>query len=134
MIHPATVRKMIGQVAGFLICSASVACVPPTVPDHPYTHHGALIGQSQQEVFNCAGQPRRIMREGNDTVAIFYRSANQFESSFSGTKSSRTCPPHGCEATVKFRQDRVVEVEYQPVPEAVGGCDHCEEIFQGCSR
>jgi hypothetical protein len=63
---------------------------------------------------------------------IYYKRASQLEHFFSATRSSVPCPRRGCEATETLKDGRVTSVQYRAEPEALDGCEACDEIFTAC--
>lgn len=110
---------------------AFLACA--TVPqDGSFPAQKALIGKTTSEVLACAGEPSRKYVSEDETILAYQRGAPVFEESYTISKTSVPCPRHACEAVVVLKGDRVTEVRYHPTPHAIGGCEHCEEIFQKC--
>jgi len=106
-------------------------CVTPSF-DGGFPAQKALVEKTESEVIACAGKPKTKSASGEETHLTYRRSAPVFEESFAISKTSVPCPRHACEAVVVLRGDRVSEVRYNPVPHSLGGCEHCEEIFQQC--
>lgn len=100
--------------------------------DQPFPARAALIGKTEQEVETCAGQPLAKTAGQEGDVLIYYREAPPLERSFVGSKASVPIVPHGCRARLKLKDQRVSEVEYVPVPESIGGMEHCEQMFEPC--
>lgn len=92
-----------------------------------------LIGKSQTEIVQCAGQPLKQTSLGHGTVLRYYKEASMFEESRPFLKGSQPGVHHGCWASVLIENDRVMGVEFRTVPEeAEKYGDECEEIFQTC--
>lgn len=106
-------------------------CVTPSI-DAGFPAQEALVGKTESEVIACAGKPKTKSANGEETRLTYHRSAPVFEESFVISKASVPCPRHACEAVVVLKGDRESEVGYNPVPHSLGGCEHCEEIFQKC--
>ncbi len=95
----------------------------------------ALLGKTKQELVTCAGAPLKEFAQGDATVLTYYKEAPELEESFMGSKSSlRFEHRHGCRARISLREDRVEGIEYESVPATFSSEDHCDEIFQACSR
>ncbi len=101
-------------------------------PDGAFPAQKVLLGKTGQEVLACAGEPKKKAVSGEETQLTYHRRAPVFEESFAISKTSVPCPRHACEAVVVLKGDRVSEVQYHPTPHSLGGCEHCEEIFQKC--
>lgn len=80
----------------------------------------------------CAGEPLARTSGEEGAVLIYYREAPPLERSFVGSKASVPIVPNGCRARLKLKDQRVTEVEYAPVPESIGGMEHCEQMFEPC--
>ena len=113
------------------VMSLLAGCVTPGA-NGGFPAQKALIGKTESEVIACAGGPSKQSVTGDETRLTYRRSAPVFEESFASSKTSVPCPHHACEAVVVLKGDRVNEVQYNPVPYSIGGCEHCEEIFQQC--
>ncbi|MBH0177283.1 MAG: hypothetical protein HP491_05315 [Nitrospira sp.] len=93
-----------------------------------------LIGKTQADLLQCAGQPITKSSYGQAVVLRYYKEASMFEESRPFLKGSQPGIHHGCWARLLIENDRVVGIEFQMVPEAAGEPgDECEEIFQACS-
>jgi hypothetical protein len=118
------------------IGTALAVCLPAACatdrPDGSFPAQKALIGKTETEVLACAGEPKARSPGGEATILTYQRKAPVFEESFAISKTSVPCPRHACEAAVVLKDGRVAEVRYRPTPHAIGGCEHCEEIFQKC--
>lgn len=101
-------------------------------PPGPSPVQSALIGKSKQELLDCAGEPQSETTVEGRTVLTYYRRASPLEHYFSAARSGIACPRRGCEARVTLEDDRVVSAQYQAVPEALDGCEECDEIFAKC--
>ena len=118
-------------VRAVLMMGLLAGCTMPK-PDGSFPAQKALLGKTEQEVVACAGKPKQKSTSGDETQLTYRRSAPVFEESFAISKTSVPCPRHACEAVVVLKGDRVAEVRYSPTPHSLGGCEHCEEIFQQC--
>ena len=118
-----------GAAASLLLLLAACATVQP---DGSFPAQKALLGKTEQQVVACAGKPKARFASGEETQLTYRRNAPVFEESFAISKTSVPCPRHACEAVVVLKGDRVSEVRYNPVPHSLGGCEHCEEIFEQC--
>ena len=118
-----------GAAASLLLLLAACATVQP---DGSFPAQKALLGKTEQQVVACAGEPNKRSTSGDETKLTYHRRAPLFEESFTLSKSSVPCPRHACEAVVVLKGDRVSQVMYNPVPSSLGGCEHCEEIFEKC--
>jgi len=121
---------LLGGAAASLLMLMSACATSP--PDGSFPAQKALIGKTESEVVACAGAPKKKSVTGEETLLTYRRSAPVFEESFAISKTSVPCPRHACEAVVVLRDNRVLEVRYHPTPHSLGGCEHCEEIFQQC--
>lgn len=117
-------------VAACLCCG--IAACATTIPDGSFPAQRTLLGKTAQEVLACAGEPRERTGGDGETRFTYYRKAPVFEKSTAVSKGSVPCPGHACRAVVVFKGGRVTEVQYHPEPPSLGGCEHCEEIFQAC--
>jgi len=124
------VRK-VAAIGTVVALGLLAACVTPGI-DGGFPAQKALIGKTESEVIACAGKPKTKSASGEETQLTYHRSAPVFEESFAVSKTSVPCPRHACEAVVVLKGDRVSEVHYHPIPRSLGGCEHCEEIFQPC--
>jgi hypothetical protein len=118
-----------GAAASLLMLMFACATVSP---DGSFPAQRALVGKTAQEVLACAGEPRERTDSGEETRFTYYRKAPVFEKSIAVSKGSVPCPGHACRAVVVFKGDRVTEVQFHPEPPSLGGCEHCEDIFQAC--
>lgn len=121
-----------GAIGPLMVMGLLAGCVTPAGPDGSFPAQKALIGKSKSEMLACAGEPKRRSSSGEETRLTYHRKAPVFEESFATSKTSVPCPRHACEAVVVLKGDRVTEVRYHPKPYSLGGCEHCEEIFQQC--
>ena len=92
-----------------------------------------LIGKSQAELLQCAGQPLQRTTHGQEVVLRYYKEAPMFEESRPFLKGSQPGIHHGCWASVLLENERVMGVEFRMVPESEKHGDECEEIFQACA-
>jgi hypothetical protein len=102
--------------------------------DQAYPMREALIGKTKQQVIACAGTPLAETEDSGRMELTYYQEAPIMERSSIGSKGSRTLRGHGCRARVRFENDLVTDVQYIPIPAALGDFDHCEEIFESCRR
>jgi hypothetical protein len=123
--------RLAGAIWALMVLGLQAGCAT-TSPDGSFPAQKALLGKTGQEVLACAGEPKKKSMSGEETLLTYHRTAPVFEESFAGSKSSVPCPRHACEAVVVLKGDRVTEVRYHPKPYSLGGCEHCEEIFQMC--
>lgn len=103
-------------------------------PIEPNPIGKVLLGKSKQELISCAGNPLRETKTAEGTVLTYYKEAPMFEESSSLSKGSRSGVHHGCWAHLLMGDDRVVGVEYRPVPRSVDANNHCDEIFHACAQ
>jgi hypothetical protein len=108
----------------------SGCAIPATVETTPSSER--LMGKSQQDLLACAGDPLRVIPVSDGTVFRYYKEAPMLEESFVGSKGSKAGIHGGCWANVLLSNDRIVGVEYRPVPDALKVTDQCEEIFRSC--
>lgn len=92
-----------------------------------------LIGKTKQELLTCAGLPIRESEHDNAAELIYYKEASLLEESFPGAKGSVAKIHHGCRANVQVRDNRVIGVQYQSIPDSYHDEDHCDEIFESCA-
>lgn len=116
---------------GGMATMLAAGCATPA-PPQPGPIQRALIGKTKQDLLACAGVPQREATVEGVTVLTYYRRASPLEHYFSAARGSVPCPRRGCEATVELKEDRVASVTYQAVPEALDGCEECDEIFAPC--
>ena len=121
-----------GSILAVAAMGLSSGCATPAGPDGSFPSQKALIGKTESEVLACAGEPKRKSVTGEEVRLTYRRTAPMFEESFASSKASVPCPRHACEAVVVLKGGRVTEVPYYPVPQSLGGCEHCEEIFREC--
>jgi hypothetical protein len=121
-----------GAIWALMAMGLVAGCVTPLGQDGSFPAQKALVGKTESEVLACAGEPKQKSASGEDTRLIYHRKAPVLEESFAISKTSVPCPRHACEAVVVLKSGRVSEVQYHPTPRTLGGCEHCEEIFQGC--
>ncbi|MBM4134180.1 MAG: hypothetical protein FJ245_10460 [Nitrospira sp.] len=114
-----------------MLCMLGCQPVPKAEPSATQT---GLIGKTKQEILTCAGAPTHETTAGDAATLIYYKRASALEHFFSAARSSVACPRRGCEATVTLKDDRVTSVQYRAVPEALNGCEACDEIFADCLR
>jgi hypothetical protein len=92
-----------------------------------------LLGQSQTDVLQCAGNPFQQTSHGQALILRYYKEASMFEESRPFLKGSQPGMHHGCWASLLIANDRVTGVEFRTVPErAESHDDECVEIFQRC--
>lgn len=91
-----------------------------------------LIGKTKQELVECAGLPIRESEYGGTVELIYYKEASLLEESFPGSKASIARLHHGCRANVELRGNRVMDVQYESIPDSYHDEDHCDEIFKSC--
>lgn len=118
-----------GASASLLMLVSACAMVPQ---EGSFPAQKALLGKTESEVLACAGEPKQKSASGDETKLTYHRKAPVFEESFAISKTSVPCPRHACEAVVVLQGGRVEEVQYRPTPHSLGGCEHCEEIFEKC--
>jgi hypothetical protein len=123
--------RLAGAIWALMVMGLLAGCIT-SVPEGGFPAQKALIGKSESEMLACAGEPKKRSSSGEETRLTYHRKAPVFEESFAISKTSVPCPRHACEAVVILRGDRVAEVQYHPTPQSLGGCEHCEEIFQKC--
>lgn len=116
---------------GGMATMAAAGCTTPASPQ-PGPIERALIGKTKQELLACAGAPQSETAVEGTTVLTFYQRASPLEHYFSAARSGIACPRRGCEARLTLKDDRVVSVQFQAVPEALDGCEECDEIFARC--
>jgi len=109
----------------------AAGCATPA-PPQPGPIQRALIGKIKQELLACAGAPQSETAVEGGTVLTYYQRASPLEHYFSAARSGVACPRRGCEARLTLKDDRVVSVQFQAVPEALDGCEECGEIFARC--
>jgi hypothetical protein len=122
--------RLLAGAAGLLMM---LGCQPVPKAEPSATQAG-LIGKTKQELLTCAGAPTHETTAGDAATLIYYKRASPLEHFFSATRSSVACPRRGCEATVTLKDDRVTSVQYRAEPEALDGCEECDEIFADCLR
>jgi hypothetical protein len=93
-----------------------------------------LIGKTKLELAACAGLPIRESEHDNTVELIYYKEASLLEESFPGSKGSVAKIHHGCRASVQLRENRVMGVHYQSIPDSYHDEEHCDEIFESCMR
>lgn len=110
----------------------SCATVPLQSASSPTAHH--LLGKSQTQILQCAGNPVKETRYGaNGMVLRYYKEAPMTEESKPFLKGSLPLIHHGCWASLPIESEQVTGVEFRTVPEgAEKEDDECEEIFQHC--
>jgi len=92
-----------------------------------------LLGKSQADILQCAGNSLEQTSHGQGLVLRYYKEASMFEESRPFLKGSQPGMHHGCWASLLIENDRVTGVEFRTVPEgAEPHGDECEELFQGC--
>lgn len=123
--------RLAGAIWALMVMGLLAGCIT-SVPEGGFPAQKALIGKSESEMLACAGEPKKRSSSGEETRLTYHRKAPVFEESFAISKTSVPCPRHACEAVVVLKGDRVAEVQYHPTPQSLGGCEHCEEIFQKC--
>lgn len=110
----------------------SCASTPPEHTLKPIADK--LIGKSQAELLQCAGQPLHRTTHGQEVVLRYYKEAPMFEESRPFLKGSQPGVHHGCWASVLLDKDSVVGITFRTVPEeSEQHGDECEEIFQACA-
>jgi len=115
-----------------LIASLSVlGCATPAVVGE-YPNQQAMLGKTKADIMQCAGVPRKELRDGDATLLRYYREAPMLEESRASFKGSMPTMHHGCWATVILSDDRVTEVRYRFVPDTFDASDECENIFELC--
>lgn len=92
----------------------------------------ATIGQTKDALLQCAGQPVREAVQNHRVLFLYYNEAPILEESFPASKGSFPRPHHGCWASVLLEDDRVTDIGYRSVPQAINAVDHCEAIFEQC--
>jgi hypothetical protein len=92
-----------------------------------------LIGKSKHELVACAGLPIRESGHDNTNELIYYKEASLLEESFPGSKGSVAKIHHGCRVNVQLRENRVIGVHYQSIPDSYHDEDLCDEIFESCA-
>ena len=92
-----------------------------------------LMGKTKQEVLACAGIPIREQEHDDMAELIYYKEASLLEESFPSSKGSVPKNHHGCRASVQLKENHVVGVRYQSVPNSYHDEDHCDEIFESCT-
>lgn len=98
----------------------------------PSSTQKALVGKTKRDLLSCVAIKPDERTIDDITVLKYYKAASLLEESFPGTKSSFPRVHHGCWATLRLKDDRVVEVRYQSVPKDYLDDDHCDEIFEQC--
>lgn len=98
-----------------------------------YPHQTAMRGKTRAEVLHCAGAPLRERHTGTIAELFYYREAPILEESGIASKGSIPKVHHGCWVTVILRQDRIVDVQYQFVPDFFNAANDCEHVFQQCT-
>lgn len=70
--------------------------------------------------------------QNHRVLFLYYNEAPILEESFPASKGSFPRPHHGCWASVVLEDDRVTDIGYRSVPQAINAVDHCEAIFEQC--
>lgn len=125
-MHPAIIFSMIGVLLQGCASVPSQNMLQLTAQK--------LIGKSQADLLQCAGQPISQSSYEHAKVLRYYKEASIFEESWPCSKGSFPGDHHGCWARVLIEKDQVVGIEFQAVPEAADRhCSECKDIFQACS-
>ncbi|HXH85767.1 MAG TPA: hypothetical protein VNI35_03030 [Nitrospira sp.] len=119
-----------GISVGLIMTKAGCAAAKQSAGD---SVRSMLVGKSEQEISARADELRRRLEEGEKVRLIYRDEPSVLERSFPSARGTVTCPHHGCEAHVILQDDRTAQVEYYPVPDADGDCDHCDRIFVRCN-
>jgi len=92
----------------------------------------SVLGHTKEQVIACAGTPVEETQDTDMMILTYYKEASILEEAFPQAKSSFPKVHHGCRARLGLKDNHVVGVEYQAVPESYQESDHCEEIFERC--
>ncbi|MCS6896933.1 MAG: hypothetical protein NZM29_03085 [Nitrospira sp.] len=108
-----------------------VACAAPLEVGR-YPNQQRMVGKPVSAVLACAGEPKKISRDGELTLLRYYREAPMLEESQPTGKGSFATIRHGCWATVLVADAQVIDIHYRFVPPAFDASNDCEAIFEGC--
>lgn len=118
----------VGSVLVFLL----IGCSSSPVQTSPKPTAQRLLGKTQTQILQCAGQPiKQIGYGANGVVLRYYKKAPMFEGSDPASGANLPALHHGCWASVLIEKDQVTGVEFRGVPDK-GQDNECEEIFRQC--
>jgi hypothetical protein len=93
-----------------------------------------LLGQSHEAIVQCSGQPQEELNTGHTKVFRYYREETMLDESRVASKGSIPGKHHGCWASVLVEDNRVVGVEFRPVPDESDSPYLCEMVFENCPQ
>lgn len=92
----------------------------------------SMLGKTKEQIVACAGAPLEERQDGEMVILTYYKEASILEEAFPQSKTSFPKVHHGCRARLGLKDNHVVGVEYQSVPDSYQDSVHCEEIFEQC--
>lgn len=118
-----------GSVAVLLL----IGCASSPVESKPKPIAQRLVGKSQTQIRQCAGQPAKEVPYGTGIVLRYYKEASTFEGSTTFLEGSQHMRHRGCWASLLIEQEQVTGVEFEPVPKETNKSDDlCDELFRQC--
>lgn len=124
------------RMSGYTCMLATAAIITLTgcaTSDHTPVQATAL-GHTKEQIIACAGTPLEERQDGELVMLTYYKEASILEEAFPQAKSSFPKVRHGCRAHLGLKDNHVVGVEYQSIPESYQDYVHCEQIFERCSH
>jgi len=97
-----------------------------------YADGSSLVGMSEEDIVACAGLPSGNMQIGSKT--FFQYGASREAGAINGVGNTLFLSRHqtGCDATVTFQNDHVVQVTTRPYGGLLTGPIACGSLFASC--
>lgn len=117
--------------AFMMVATAVVALTGCATSDHAPVN-ASVLGKTKEQIVACAGTPLEERQDREMVILTYYKEASILEEAFPQAKTSFPKVHHGCRARLGLKDNHVVGVEYQSVPDSYQDSVHCEEIFEQC--
>lgn len=126
-VRPVWVPRYTYMLAVAAVITLTGCATSDSTPVHP-----TVLGHTKEQISTCAGVPLQERQDGELVMLTYYKEASILEEAFPQSKSSFPRVHHGCRVRLGLKDNHVVGVEYQSIPQSYRDLTHCEEIFERC--